>query len=543
MQYDAMELFRGVAPLLSLGWKVVRLYGVTDAGLCTCGRPECKSVGKHPSGGGWGDRATGDEDELLQWLEAVDASRQESRINLGVRLGPASGLIDVEFDDERAEAAIKRYGLDQIDTPAYASGRSIHRLFLYEDWMPKAGTLFPSGIEVRIGGGEKMAQSVIPPSWHYTRKQYRWLPGMNPEEVAVAKVPPNFREAILNDSAVRGSGKVSSASKAIREAARVGEGGRHAFLVGMASRNAARVRKFTEAEKVELSQIMLALNEVYCDPPKTRDEVIKIVNDQFEWYRRKKEEKTESHNFERLGLEWNAEEHCWEPGQWHLTVITGSPPEYRLSIPNLQPGKPPYCVVMDAETWQSAPKAAAAILSQTKVINVHDPNISRWVTAWSGGQFKAENGEARVIKGLQCSLFESHSEEHPPSEYFLLAGYATILAEYIEEQSKKTTGNDDLDRKPRDGDQPKWLLERGEWGLYFQWDGIIAAAWRSRGIRQEPQPKERRRLFAEILRMSGDADFEKATGRVTESGNRRSYKIMRERHVDALRRLADGEQH
>ena len=72
------------------GWRVVILHSASD-GVCTCRKGgDCPSPAKHPRLSRWPEQATSDEGEL----ERLFAKWPES--NLGVRLGPTSGIVDVE---------------------------------------------------------------------------------------------------------------------------------------------------------------------------------------------------------------------------------------------------------------------------------------------------------------------------------------------------------------------------------------------------------------------------------------------------------------
>ena len=97
----------------SLGIRVVILR---DAG---------REQGKIPRFAQWDQRATDDEEELLELLEKYPNA------NIGALLGPRSGIIDVEFDTEEGRRTADRlFGTEgQCITPTYTSRRSTHRLF------------------------------------------------------------------------------------------------------------------------------------------------------------------------------------------------------------------------------------------------------------------------------------------------------------------------------------------------------------------------------------------------------------------------------
>lgn len=537
MDYNADRIFQEVASLASKGWKIVRLWGVRDNFTCTCGRPDCATPGKHPHGGaGWPDRATDSEDEIWSWFENVE---EHTRCNVGVRLGPSSGIIDVEFDSPEAEAVLKRFGLHQIDTPTYKAGRGEHRIFQCENGLPDAGVVKVEGLEVRLGGGDSASQSVIPPSWHKSGVQYQWLPGKSPADVNPAPLPEAFRQAILDSSRKRGSGVVSQALEALRSEQKVTEGGRHAFLVGIASRFASLFRNFSEADQRDLARILWGVNLDSCDPPKGRDEVIKIAKDQFQHYQQRQIERRNRRPFEKYGLFWNAEESRWEPGEWRLTIVESDPPEYKLRIPAVNGERRRHLTVrLDAKQITSARDVAISILEVTKSMDMLDPNPARWTKIWDGENIRDEDGGWRSVRGLKCQLFDEADREIPPPEANVSTSNASILYQYLRFGfTKSEDGSGEADKLPNHSGIPKWIQDEktGEWGLWLKWNETMDAAWRKKG-RQEPSTKEKRLLKAQILEEVGEENFE-STAKKFDRGSGRWF-LLRDRHIDALEKLS-----
>ncbi|MDA7918240.1 bifunctional DNA primase/polymerase, partial [Mariniblastus sp.] len=121
--------------------------------------------------------------------------------NVGVVLGPKSGIVDIEFDDEEGEATADEL-LAGISTPTYSSNRSTHRLFLPPEGIE--GLLAVTkvhGLEVRLGTDGKGAQSVFPPSIHQSGDVYRWVEGLSPEDVKVAPFPVAVLKLLLKAAA------------------------------------------------------------------------------------------------------------------------------------------------------------------------------------------------------------------------------------------------------------------------------------------------------------------------------------------------------
>jgi hypothetical protein len=174
-----------IETLLALGARIVRLA-----------RRE-----KRPLGAGWQHSSIGELDVVEGWLRAG--------YNVGLLLGPESGVIDVESDTPEGEDLAHHLGLDRVDgagfTPTWSSERGVHRLYRWEPWMPTAATIDLGGLEARIGG--RAAQSVLPPSIHPSGLAYRWeiRPWVETSgRSCIAEAPESFRELLEGAFAGRG---------------------------------------------------------------------------------------------------------------------------------------------------------------------------------------------------------------------------------------------------------------------------------------------------------------------------------------------------
>lgn len=537
MQYDADAMFQSVAACAALGWKIVRLWGVRNDASCTCGRADCPTPGKHPAGGsGWQHRATDNEEEIARWFDAAREG-ENSRCNVGIRLGATSGVIDVEFDSPEAEEVLKSYGLHLIDTPAYSSGRGVHRLFQHEEWMPNSAVVKVNGLEVRIGGGEMASQSVIPPSWHKTAKQYMWLPGKSPEEVSPARLPDEFREAVLASSTKQGSGVIAQSRDALRADEKVGEGGRHAFLVGIASKHASRIRDFTDNERLELIEILLSVNDRKCNPPKGRSEIVKIATDQFAYYRDKKIERRARRPYEVYGLEWNAEDRCWEPGSWSMTVVHSDPRIYKLRIPNERDKSlPPYVITLDSKQFQNGSFASNRILEVTGRVNMNDPSPKRWATVWVGETERDENGNWTHVRGLSARLLEDSDDEYPPPEQRAMCSNLSILLAYLSDFAKVESADND---NPNASGLPKWLMRDGQWELWLQWHATVNAAWKRAGL-QAPSVAEKNAILASIRHAMSPNEIRTVNHRLEGGRQLKCFVFREDVELATINRLSEG---
>jgi hypothetical protein len=385
----------GIGSLLGTydkGWKLVRLYGVREPTVCTCWKgKDCGTPGKHPAGGdGWQMRATSDEDEILSWLDS------DTPVNIGVLLGPASGLIDVELDGPEASAAWSDLGLGEIYTPTYIAGRGPHRLFRWDESLPPIQVKKLRGIEFRFGNGGRASQSVIPPSTHHTGKVYQWVDGLSPSEVELAPIPEKLLTILWNDdgSGIQGGNGKKPSRMLLHDPVQYGGDGPgrnnelHRFAVREAFRSGPDIDR--PQEQQDLLAKMRAINATMCKPPLPDGEVVSVVRSAISFARkthisghdpesameaanlterdgggeaesrghhssngdgggdppaeggkkpRKAVPKKTCEAFTASGLSFapltpnTDSEPEWGPGDWQLTIVHSDPLEYRLHVP------------------------------------------------------------------------------------------------------------------------------------------------------------------------------------------------------------------
>jgi len=536
--------FKESASLAAKGWRLVRLHGVDERGRCTCGRHDCDtSVGKHPSGGAdWPSRATNDEEEIARWFES------DHIFNVGLLLGDRSGVVDVEYDNDEGKTAVEKYGLHAIDTPAYSSGRGVHRLFRWEPWMPAAAVVKVEGVEVRIGGGDKAAQSVIPPSWHRSGRAYTWLPGHSPDDVDLAPLPPALRDAVLKQAGTRsGTGCVRRAREATASGEITTEGGRHDRLLGEASDLCFNEPVLDAEAENRIFNRLWAFNSTYCSPPKPRDEVRRIAIDQARFYRRRREEgdfKTRStdpdaiqgaaqYPLERYGLEVKHDGRVKEyrPGRWSLAIYDSSPAEYLLYVFQPRTGTL-VAVPLSAEEILSPAKVAAKILDTTKDVDVTDPNPEEWRKAWNGYAAKMPGGGRAPVRGLKSWLIEEATHEAALPENNRLAIVAGLLLDWLGRFEKT---NDPNVNEPSSTAAPKWIVYQEKSELWLDLAQVWTRVAENSGV--VISDAEQRAVHRAVRGVTGEAHF-LSTNKRNSQGNSRRYYRWDDRHITALERLA-----
>jgi hypothetical protein len=217
---------------------------------------------KKPVVEGWQGAATTDPGVIARWWPPG------SRLNLGVQLGPKSGIIDVECDSPAAERALAELLKDDYPVvPTFKAVRGNHRLFRWTPDLPfprKAVFKF-KGIEFRTGSGGNGAQSLFPPSVHPDGAVYAWL--VHPDEADPVPFPAAALAVLRQELGAAGRGTTRLA-----EGELLTEGCRNDTLF----RVACRLRHYGHSES-EILALLLAMNAGRCDPELRDEEVEKIA--------------------------------------------------------------------------------------------------------------------------------------------------------------------------------------------------------------------------------------------------------------------------
>lgn len=185
-----------------LGWAVVPLHDVTS-GACSCGKPDCRSAGKHPRLKAWEQEATNDEATVTEWFTAWPAA------NVGIATGYASGffVLDVDPDkggNEALAALIAEHGELPETVRAQTGSGGTHYLFTLPGFEIRnsAGKL-GAGLDTRGDGG----QIVVAPS-RSAKGPYSWI--VSPARGEIAAAPDWLLEA-LRSAPARETGDAGSA--------------------------------------------------------------------------------------------------------------------------------------------------------------------------------------------------------------------------------------------------------------------------------------------------------------------------------------------
>lgn len=546
---------------------MVPLYGVVEPKVCTCwkGR-DCGTPGKHPRGGdAWHLSASNDEEEVLRWFE------ESKPTNVGLLLGPKSGVIDVELDGDDAKAAWNELDLGEIWTPTYTAGRGPHRLFRWDEGLPAVAVRKVLGIEVRIGNGGRAAQSVIPPSTHHTGIQYQWVPGMSPDDVELQPLPERLRNLLWNDD---GTGQRLTVTRKPARALLhepVREGSRNEEVYRFAVREAFRAGPDLDdqTEQQDLLTKIRMLNSVQCRPPMDDSEVVSIFRSAIGYVRKTRAagmdttaaiahaEATSARECEKLkpikpdagsgyvrtfcelGLSFTPQfpeaEPEWGPGEWRLTVVHSDPLEYRLHVPAWRQwtANGTGNVSLTTDQYRSATKVAAAVLAATGVVMLDD-EPGKWKRIWDGG-YKVknkqgdQNAKSRVARGVKAKLLENVDHEWPGASSLRYVLLASWLYDRLSQASQPS--DDDI---PDPTGRAAW---RQDGTLWFGWGKVWEDIERQHRVNDGERIALKRRLLA---RLEGEKDFKHAEYRHL-GGARKSYVVWSRREFSVLEEIATSE--
>jgi hypothetical protein len=249
---------------LALGWSPLCLCPPDHVGVGREHARQCDHPGKRPlpDGGTWkrwqAERPS--TRQLEDWWKA------HPNANVGMALGPVSGVVRVDVEGTTGEARLQELsGGDLPETAEFTSG--VGRGLLYA---------IPPGVELRTtserGEGAhqevriqaKGAQTVLPPSRHQSGRRYEWVVGGSPDQIAPAPAPKWLLDLLA-------PGRPRESSTPLAEGELIPQGRRDDTLTSMAG--TMRRRGFDEAAILAA----LKVTNERCDPPLPEDQVAKIA--------------------------------------------------------------------------------------------------------------------------------------------------------------------------------------------------------------------------------------------------------------------------
>jgi putative DNA primase/helicase len=165
---NSLKVIQYAQTYINSGFKLIRLYGVNERGICTCKKKEkCSSPGKHPSISSWVKNATSDIEVVKKWFEEAPDS------NIAIVTGKVSDIEVVDVDPKNGGNSSLRElwessgGLTPTFTVITGSGGA-HFYYNYSNPGIKNGELI-KGIDWKSDNGYVVA----PPSKHASLNQYQ----------------------------------------------------------------------------------------------------------------------------------------------------------------------------------------------------------------------------------------------------------------------------------------------------------------------------------------------------------------------------------
>lgn len=342
---------------LSLGWSVLALCPPDHAGVGKEHLKTCKSKGKRPLGT-WKefqDRLPTETELRYQWNRNPGA-------NVGIALGPTSGLIRIDVEGENGEKALQEKSNGDLPaTLEFTSGRQdgTGRGLLYR--IPAGANLRTTsedhGKKQEIRFQARGAQTVLPPSRHESGSLYAWKKGHGPGEREPA-IAPDWLVAELSAKStfsVNGNGKHTPRFALDDIIGGVKEGRRNDAAASFIGKLLSSVKDLKNTSAMELQwQITLMWNNQN-DPPIPIDELRttfvsvtkleslrrdKLDQDNLDaYYKSEVAAAIETAKAETpISLNGETNGHpviksTTEKPSWHLVIIESDPKEFRLRMP------------------------------------------------------------------------------------------------------------------------------------------------------------------------------------------------------------------
>jgi hypothetical protein len=206
--------------------------------------------------------ATTDPDIIRRWWQ------QESKLNIGIACGEASGIFVVDIDGDDGEAALRQIEEQNTALPPTVEAITARGRHLYFQWpgrpVPNSAGKIAPGIDTRGDGGYVLA----PPSMHPSGRRYAW-------SVDTARILATAPEWLLARIAAPANGiPAATPPTEWRELVQgVAEGARNcsiARLAGYLLRH--RIDPFVTIE------LLRNWNTARCAPPLPEGDIVRIVD-------------------------------------------------------------------------------------------------------------------------------------------------------------------------------------------------------------------------------------------------------------------------
>ena len=249
----------------ALGLPVFPLFGVVlrgSAGLqCMCGKPNCRSVGKHPNGRlvpSGHKHATTDPATIDRWWAGEEW-------NVGIAIPPGVLVLDVDPRDggDRTLAALEAQHEPLPRTWRVATGGDgQHHFFKLPPDITVSAPRLTKGLDLKSSPGGYV---VAPPSRHASGRSYTWI--TNPNEVDLAPVPRWLLDMSLEHREPKAAFSAYYGGEQV-----VSEGGRNTTLTSIFGHLLG-----CRVDAILAADLVRSHNAHRCKPPLDDDEVEQML--------------------------------------------------------------------------------------------------------------------------------------------------------------------------------------------------------------------------------------------------------------------------
>lgn len=180
------------------GLAVLPLHMVQYGGVCSCGKKNCGSPGKHPLTENGVHDASKDAAQVRAWWD------RWPNANIGIATGAASGIFVIDVDGEAGEESVAMLEADYGELPRtweQLTGGGGRHIVFKRPALEKVGNrvrLAP-GLDVRGDGGYIVAE----PSNHVSGRHYYWEADHHPDDIPLADMPAAWVELLTADTGER----------------------------------------------------------------------------------------------------------------------------------------------------------------------------------------------------------------------------------------------------------------------------------------------------------------------------------------------------
>jgi hypothetical protein len=252
----------------SLGLSVLPVCPPDHAGVHVFGHRKCTSPGKGPLIL-WAEKQTerASEAEIRSWWAKLPNS------NVGIVLGPVSGLVRVDVDGEEGEKFLQEVSKGDLpDTWEMISGGGGRGLFYKIPDGAVFRTTSQSGEQVhqefRLQG--KGAQTVMPPSRHVSGKRYSWVEGHGPDDIDAADAPAWLVSMMSEENRHKNNGRAKNPP--LDDAEIINDGRRDSTFTILAGH-----MRYAGMNEEEIFAGLMKVNE-RCEPNLPEDQVRKVAH-------------------------------------------------------------------------------------------------------------------------------------------------------------------------------------------------------------------------------------------------------------------------